>query len=338
MKTRYQAPEGAAKVLPRFKTVAWLAVVQMGLISLAAAQPAAWPSKPIRMVVPFAAGGPADATARVLAPRLFENLGQQLIIDNRGGAGGVIGTEIVAKAPPDGYTVLLMTSSLAILPSSKKSLPYDTLRDITPVTDILHAPFALVIHPSLPARNAGDLVRLARSKPGQLMYPSAGVGGTNHLAGVQFNLAAGVDTVHVPYKGTAPALSDLAAGQVHFQFSMLLAVTPLVQAGKIRLIGIASSKRLQDMPDLPTVSESGLPGFETAVWYGFFAPGGISRDIVARLHADMARALAVPDVRQKLTPGGAQLGGNKPEEFAVFVRNEMAKWSKVLKAAGIKPE
>jgi tripartite-type tricarboxylate transporter receptor subunit TctC len=297
-----------------------------------------YPSKPIRMVVPFAAGGPADATARVLAPRLTESLGQQIIIDNRGGAGGVIGTEIIAKAPPDGYNVLLMTSSLAILPSSRKTLPYDTLRDITPITDVLHAPFALVIHPSLPARNAGDLVKLAKAKPGQLMYPSAGVGGTNHLAGVQFNLAAGVDTVHVPYKGTAPALSDLAAGQVQFQFSMILAATPLVQAGKVRMIGIASPKRLPDMPDLPTVAESGLPGFESAVWYGFFAPGGISRDIVARLYTDMSRALAVPDVRQKLTMGGVQLGNRKTDEFNQFVRSEITKWAKVLKAAGIQPE
>ncbi len=302
------------------------------------AQPAGWPAKPIRMVIPFAAGGPADATARLLAPRLTEYLGQQMIIDNRGGAGGVIGTEIVAKSPPDGYTVLLMTSSLAILPSSRRALPYDTQRDITPITDILHAPFALVVHPALPARNAGDLVRLAKAKPGHLMYPSAGVGGTNHLAGVQFNLAAGVDTVHVPYKGTAPALSDLAAGQVQFQFSMLLAITPLMQAGKVRMIGIASKQRLQEMPDMPTVAESGVPGFESTVWYGYFGSGALPRELVTRLHADMARALAVPDVRQRLTPGGAQLGGAKPEEFAVFVRNETAKWGKVLKAAGIKPE
>lgn len=314
-----------------------LSAITMGAPS-AFAQPAGWPVKPIRLVVPFAAGGPADATARLLAPRLTETLGQQLIIDNRGGAGGVIGTEIVAKSPPDGYTVLLMTSSLAILPSSRRALPYDTQRDITPITDILHAPFALVVHPALPARNAGDLVRLAKAKPGQLMYPSAGVGGTNHLAGVQFNLAAGVDTVHVPYKGTAPALSDLAAGQVQFQFSMLLAITPLMQANKVRMIGIASPKRLQELPDMPTVAESGVPGFESAVWYGFFGPGGLSRELVTRFHADMSRALAVPDVRQRLTPGGAQLGGAKPEEFAAFVRNETAKWAKVLKAAGIKPE
>ena len=297
-----------------------------------------WPAKPVRMVVPFAAGGPADATARLLAPRLSESLGQPFVVDNRGGAGGIIGIDVVAKAPPDGLHVLLMSSSIVILPNFRRVMPYDSQRDITAVTDVLHAPFALVIHPSLPARSAGDLVRLAKAKPGQLMFPSAGVGGTNHLAGVQFNIAAGVDTTHVPYKGTAPALTDLAAGQVQFQFSMLLAVTPLVQAGKLRMVGIASSKRLADFPELPTVSESGVPGFESAVWYGFFTTGGVSRDIVSRLQVEVARALAVPAVRQKLTPGGTQLGGSKPEEFALFLRTETAKWAKVVKVAGITPE
>lgn len=310
------------------------------MASGAFAQPAvvAWPAKPIRMVVPFAAGGPADATARLLAPRLTEYLGQQVVVDNRGGAGGLIGIDIIAKSPADGHHVLLMSSSIVILPSMRRVMPYDTQRDIAPVTDVLHAPFALVVHPSLPARNADELVKLAKAKPGQLMYPSAGVGGTNHLSGVQFSIAAGIDTVHVPYKGTAPALTDLAAGQVHFQFSMPLAVMPLVQAGKLRMIGIAAGKRLPDIPDLPTVSESGVPGFETAVWYGFFTTGGVPRDIVSRLHVDMARALAVPEVRHKLTPGGARLGGGKPEAFAAFMRSEIVKWVTVVKAAGIKPE
>ena len=315
---------------------AGLAVV--ALLAEAGVHAQAYPSKPIRMVVPFVAGGPADATARTLAPRLAESLGQQIIIDNRGGAGGIIGIDMVAKAPPDGYSVTLMSSSIVIFPSMRRSMPYDFHRDITPVTDVLSAPFSLVIHPSLPARNAGELVKLAKAKPGELRFPSAGMGGTNHLAGVQFNLAAGVDTTHVPYKGTAPALTDLAAGQVHFQFSMLLAVTPLVQANKLRMIGIASKQRLADFPDLPTVSESGVPGYETGVWYGLFTTGGVSRDIVNRLHTEMVKALAVPAVRQKLAPGGAQFGGSKPEDYAVFLRSEVAKWGKIVKAAGITPE
>ena len=323
---------------PRF--TALLTASWWGIAASAFAQPAptTWPTNPIRMVVPFAAGGPADATARLLAPRLTESLGQQVIVDNRGGGGGIIGIDMIAKSPPDGHHVMLMSSSIVILPSMRRTMPYDLQRDIVPVTDVLHAPFALVVHPSVPARNAGELVKLAKAKPGQLMYPSAGVGGTNHLADVQFNIAAGIDTVHVPYKGTAPALTDLAAGQVQFQFSMPFAVTPLVQAGKLRMIGIAAGKRLPDIPELPTVSESGVPGFESAVWYGFFTTGGVARDIVSRLHADMARALAVPEVRQRLTPGGARLGGGKSEEFAVFVRSETAKWAKVVKAAGITPE
>jgi tripartite-type tricarboxylate transporter receptor subunit TctC len=315
----------------------WLTVGVFGMASGAFAQ-SAYPSKPIRMIVPFAAGGPADTTARTLAPRLSEALGQQVIVDNRGGAGGIIGIDLVAKAPPDGHSVTMMSSSIAIFPSVHKTLPYDLFRDLIAVTDVLSAPFSLVVHPSLPVRSAGELARLAKAKPGELRYPSAGMGGTNHLAGVQFNLLAGVDTTHVPYKGTGPALMDLAAGQVQFQFSMVLAVTPLTQAGKLRMIGVASRQRLADLPNVPTVMESGVPGYEAAVWYGLWTTAGVSRDIVTRLHSETARALAIPAVRQKLSPGGAQLGGNKPEEFAAFVRSEVAKWAKVVKAAGITAE
>jgi tripartite-type tricarboxylate transporter receptor subunit TctC len=316
---------------------AWLTAVACGMAPGAFAQQV-YPSKPIRMVVPFAAGGPADTTARTLAARLTEALGQQVIVDNRGGAGGIIGIDMVAKAPPDGHSVTLMSSSIAIFPSVHRTLPYDLYRDLIAVTDVLSAPFSLVVHPSLPVKSAADLVKLAKAKPGELRFPSAGVGGTNHLAGVQFNLLGGVDTTHVPYKGTGPALMDLAAGQVQFQFSMVLAVTPLVQSGKLRMLGVASKQRLADLPNMPTVMESGVPGYEAAVWYGLWTTAGVPRDIVTRLHSETARALANPAVRQKLSPGGAQLGGNKPEEFAAFVRNEVAKWAKVVKAAGITPE
>ena len=298
----------------------------------------AYPSKPIRLIVPFAAGGPADATARTLAPHLTEALGQQVVVDNRGGASGIIGIDMVAKAPPDGHNVTMMSSSITIFPSIYKTLPYDLYRDLAPVTDVLSAPFSLVIHPSVPAHNAAELVKLAKAKPGELRFPSAGMGGTNHLAGVLFNVMSGVDTSHVPYKGTGPALTDLAAGQVHFQFSMVLAVTPLVQAGRLRMIGVASRQRLADLPNMPTVSESGVPGYESAVWFGLWTGSGVSRDIVNRLQTEFARALAIPAVRQRLSPGGAQLGGNKPEEFAAFVLAEVAKWAKVVKAAGISPE
>ncbi|MBM3341064.1 MAG: tripartite tricarboxylate transporter substrate binding protein [Betaproteobacteria bacterium] len=297
-----------------------------------------YPAKPIRMIVPFAAGGPADATARTLAPRLSEFLGQQIIVDNRGGAGGILGIDLTAKAPPDGHTTMLMSSSFVIFPSTHRTLPYDTFRDIAPITDVVQAPFTLVIHPSLPVRNAGELAKLARAKPGELLYPSAGVGGTNHLAGVQFSLLAGVKTEHVPYKGTGPALMDLAAGHVHFQFSMVLAVAPLVQAGRLRMIGIASAQRLADFPDVPTVAESGVPGYESGVWFGFFTGARVPRDIVGRLHGETVRVLALPAVRERLSPGGAQLGGRKPDDYAVYLRNEVAKWAKVVKAAGITPE
>lgn len=318
------------------KRVGWFVVPLAVLAVDVLAQ--GYPTKPIRMIVPFAAGGPADATARTVSPRLSEALGQQVIVDNRGGAGGIIGIDLTAKAPPDGHTTMLMSSSFVIFPSTHRTLLYDTFRDIAPITDVVQAPFTLVIHPSVPARNAGELAKLAKAKPGELRYPSAGVGGTNHLAGVQFNMLAGVKTEHVPYKGTGPALMDLAAGHVQFQFSMVLAVTPLVQAGKLRMIGIASEKRLADFPNVPTVAESGIPGYESGVWFGFFTTGGAPRDIITRLHGEMVRALAVPAVREKLSPGGAQLGGKKPEDYAVFLRNEVAKWGKVVKAAGITPE
>lgn len=319
----------------RSKTNWFAYIVPLVITANAAAQ--TYPTKPIRMIVPFAAGGPADATARTVAPRMSESLGQQVIVDNRGGAGGIIGIDLTAKAPPDGHTTMLMSSSFVIFPSTHRTLPYDTFRDIAPISDVVQAPFTLVIHPSVPARNAGELARLAKAKPGELLYPSAGVGGTNHLAGVQFNLLAGVKTEHVPYKGTGPALADLAAGHVHFQFSMVLAVTPLVKAGRLRMIGIASQKRLADFPDVPTVAES-VPGYESGVWFGFFTTAGVPRDTITRLHGEMVRALAVPAVRERLSPGGAQLGGRKPEDYAVFLRNEVAKWAKVVKAAGITPE
>jgi tripartite-type tricarboxylate transporter receptor subunit TctC len=305
---------------------------------VALAQPSRFPSKPVRLIVPFPAGGPVDATARTIGPRLSELLGQTIVIDNRAGANTIIGTEMTVKSPLDGHTMLLVTSAIASNPHAYRKLPYDALKDLAPVTFVMNTPFILIVHPTLPARTAGDLVKLAKSRPGELLYASSGIGGANHLAAAQFSLTAGIQTTHVPYKGTAPLLTDLIAGHVHFNFSNPLGSLGLVKAGKLKVLGVAAARRLEIMPDLPTVSESGVKGYESGVWFGTFVAAGTPRDVVGRLNADLARTLAHPDVKQKLTEGGAILGGGSSEELAAFLAAETARMGKVVKAAGVQPE
>ena len=300
--------------------------------------PPTFPSKPVRLIVPFPAGGPTDAAARLLQPKLIESLGQPVIIDNRAGASTIIGTEAVAKSPPDGHVWLMTTSSIAINPAVHAKLPYDTVRDLAPVTLVLSNPFLLVTHPALPVKNAAELIRLARSKPGQLMYPSSGVGSSNHLAGVQFSMMSGIDTLHIPYKGSAPAIADLIAGQVQFQFANPLSSVPLAKIGKVRILGAGSAKRLPMLPEVPTLSESGAPGLQLNVWFGLFTAAGTPRDIMNRIRSEMAKALNVPEVRERLAADGGELGGMPPEEFTTFFRNEMNLLGKVAKAAGLKSE
>lgn len=300
--------------------------------------PPVFPAKPVRLIVPFPAGGPTDAAARLLQPKLIESLGQPVIIDNRSGASTIIGTEAVAKSPPDGHVWLMTTSSIAINPAVHAKLPYDTVRDLAPVTLVLSNPFLLVTHPALPVKNAAELIRLAKSKPGQLMYPSSGVGSSNHLAGVQFSMMSGIDTLHIPYKGSAPAIADLIAGQVQFQFANPLSSVPLAKIGKVRILGAGSAKRLPMLPEVPTLSESGAPGLQLNVWFGLFTAAGTPRDIVNRIRAEMAKALNAPDVRERLAADGGELGGMPPEEFTTFFRNEMNLLGKVARAAGLKSE
>lgn len=303
-----------------------------------AAQAQNFPVKSIRLVVPYPAGGPVDAVARTLAPRLGELLGQQVVIDNRSGGGTVIGTEIVARAAPDGHTCLIITSAIAINPAVIRKMPYDAQRDLAAVTKVSSSPFILITHPAVPARNAAELIKLAKARPGELLFASSGIGGANHLSGVQFNLAAGINTVHVPYKGTAPLLTDLVAGQTQFNFSNPLGSMPLVRAGKLKVLGVGASKRMEFAPEIPTISESGLPGFETGVWFAFFTTGGTPRDAVLRLNAELTRTLATPDVRQKITAGGALVNASTPEELSAYLRSEIQKWAQVVKAAGVVPE
>lgn len=319
--------------------LAMLALLPIGLPAFTTTAHAQnFPNKSIRMVAPFPAGGPIDAVARTLVPRLSELLGQQIMVDNRAGGGTVIGTEIVARAPPDGHTCLIITSAIAINPSVIRKMPYDAQRDLAAVTKILSSPFLLITHPAVPARNAGDLIRLAKSRPGELLFASSGIGGASHLSGVQFNLAAGINTVHVPYKGTAPLLTDLVAGQTQFNFSNPLGSMPLVHAGKLKVLGVGAQKRMEFAPEIPTISESGLPGFETGVWFAIFTTGGTPRDIVQRLNTELIRTLNTPDVRQKLTAGGALMQTTTPDELSVYLRSEIQKWAQVVKAAGVTPE
>ena len=299
-----------------------------------------FPLKPIRVVVAYPAGGPTDMTARTISARMTEALGQPLVIDNRPGGSAIIATEIVARAPPDGHTLLLVTSTIAVTPSTFKKLPYDVARDLVPVTQVIATPFAVLAHPALPVRTMADLLTLIKARPGQLHYPSSGVGSANHLAVVLLSRLAGLAgemPTHVPYKGTAQGITDLVAGHVQFSLNNPLTSLPLVRAGKLRLLATTGAKRLSLLPKVPTVSES-VPGYEAGNWHALFAPGGTPRDVVTRLHAEVARALAAPEVRSKLVEGGADPVGSSPEEFAAYFKSELTKWALTVRTAKISIE
>jgi len=298
-----------------------------------------YPSKPIRFVVPFAAGGGTDFVARIVGQRLNEALGQPLVIDNRGGAGGAIGTELAAKAAPDGYTLLLGSAGpLAIQPGLSARLPYDPLRDFAPVTLVCSMPYLLLVHPSLPAKNVQELIALARAKPGQLNFGAPGSGTTTHLATELFKMLAKIDVVHVPYKGVAPALADLLAGQVQFMSGDLSTVLPQVKAGRLRALAVTGAQRSTIVPDLPTIAESGVPGYAASGWFGVLAPAATPRSIVTRLNAVIVKGITNADARERLAALGGEVVANTPAEFAAYLRDDLAKWSKLIKAIGLKPE
>ncbi|MFN7750691.1 MAG: Bug family tripartite tricarboxylate transporter substrate binding protein [Pseudomonadota bacterium] len=298
----------------------------------------AWPSRPVRMVVPFAPGGNTDILARVIAPRMAESLGQPVVIENRGGAGGAIGTEIVARAAPDGYAIAMVSAAHVINPAMVKRLPYDSLRDFQPVALVADVPTALVVHPSLPARSVQDLIALGRKRPGQVHYSTSGRGTVGHLSGELLSAAAGAKFVHVPYKGAGPALVDLIAGQVEFQFASMPAVVQFVRAGKLRMIAQTGERRSPAAADVPTMQESGLPGFVVSSGFGILAPAGTPRPVVDRLNASVKAALGVPEVRRVFSEQGADPVGSTPEEYEAFNRAEIARWIKAAREAGIQPE
>ena len=312
------------------------AAALLGSVSLHAQT---YPAKPVRMVVPFPAGGATDIVGRLVAQKLTESFGQQVIVDNRGGAGGTIGSDAAAKSAPDGYTLLVGTSSThAVAPSLYPRLAYDPVRDFAPVTLLANATILLAVHPSLPAKNVRDLIALAKKQPNALSFASSGQGGISHLVGEQFKAVAGVQMLHVPYKGDSPALVDLVSGQVHLMFGTAVSFLPYVKAGRLNALAVTNPKRSPIVPSVPTVAESGLPGFEALQWFGVFVPTGTPREIVAKLNADIVRALKLPDVSERMIALGAEIVGSTPEQFAAFQRADAAKWAKVVKQSGAKIE
>ena len=308
-------------------------------LSAACAQPgnkeAAYPVSPIRIVVPFTAGGSADIFARVIGAKMSEAWSQQVVIDNRAGSGGVIGSEIAAKAAPDGYTLMMgITANIAINPALYKKLPYDPVRDFVPVTLVASAPYVMVVSPSLPARTAQEFLALARARPGELNYASMGNGSAGHLTAELLAAMAGIKLTHVPYKVIGTVLTNLASGQVQIYFLGMLSAQAQLKSGKLRALAITGAKRSLMMPDLPTLAEAGVPGYEVTGWYGVFAPAHTPRRIVLRLNAEIARILNLHDVRQRLSAEGAELMASTPEQFGAFIKSELAKWSKAVKISG----
>ncbi len=297
-----------------------------------------FPAKPVHLVVPFPPGGPADSLGRLLAEKLKQSWGESVIVENRGGAGGNIGAEAVAKAAPDGYTLLLNASNHVINSALLDKMPFDPLKDFTPITEVASYMLVLVVHPSVQANSLRELVALARSKPKSLLIANAGNGTPTHLTAALFAQAANIEAVHVPYKGAAPANTDLLGGQVHAMFNNPVNALPQVKAGKLRALAVTGAKRTELMPDLPTVAESGYPGFDATTWYGLFAPAGVPREIAARIHEQTIKALRSKDVQDKLAPQGWDIVGSSQADFAAFLAAETEKWTRVVRRAGIKPD
>jgi len=298
-----------------------------------------YPNKPIRMILPGPPGGGADLLARMLVRKVSESLGVTLIVDNRPGAGGLLGMDLAAKAAPDGYTLVMGNSGPnAVIPAMRKSTPYDPITDFVPISLVASTVNLLVTHPSTPAKTVSELVQLAKAKPGEFTFASGGTGQASHLAGELFKLGAGIDVVHVPYKGTGPALADLLGGRVSFMFANIPSVMPQAASGKLRVIAVTSAKRSKLVPLLPTMSESGLPGYDSVQWYGVLSPAKTPPAVVTRWNEEIVKAMRTPDLQEQLTKNGFDPVGSTPKEFATYIKAELAKWKKVVMAAGITAE
>jgi tripartite-type tricarboxylate transporter receptor subunit TctC len=304
-------------------------------LMMAPATAADYPAKPIRIIVSLAPGGGVDTTARLVSQKFTETWGQQIVIENRPGAGGTIATEMVARSAPDGYTLLMTSVAHSITPSLYK-LSFDAVKDFSPVTLVVLAPSVLVVHPSLPVKSVKELLAFTKARPNQVLFSSAGNGSPQHLAAELLKLMTGVSFVHVPYKGTAPSITDLIGGRVSVSAASVISTMPHVNAGRLRGLAVISGKRSQGAPQLPTVAEAGVPGYEVDTWYGMFAPAGTSAEIVAALNQETIRALAVPEAREKMLAIGLEPVGDSPEHFAAYVRSEVEKWAKVIKAGNIR--
>ena len=296
-----------------------------------------YPSRPIRVIVPFAPGGGLDISTRLIAQKLTEKWGQNIVVDSRPGAATIVGTEIASKAAPDGYTLLMITTTFAINPGLYPKLPYDPVKDFTPVTQLNSQPNVVVVTPSFPGKSVKDLMALAKAKPGELTFATPGAGSAPHLSAEMFQCAAGVSMIHVPYKGIPPAVTDVIGGRVTMLFTTTISAAPHIKAGKLRALAITSAKRQSSMPDVPTIGET-LPGYRAEAFQGMVAPAGVPQAIVNKVSAEVARIVRLPDVSQRFELDGAEPVGSTPKEFAAFLKAEMQKWNKVIRDAGIKPE
>jgi tripartite-type tricarboxylate transporter receptor subunit TctC len=313
----------------------WLFAVAVLLAVVIPAQ-AQYPVRPVRLIVPFPPGGGTDTMARVVAPKLSEFLGQQVVAENRGGAGANIGAELAAKSAPDGYTLLLVTITNAIGASVYTKLNYDLVRDFAPITRLATTPHILVVHPSVPVKSVKEFIAFARARPGELAYSSSGSGSTAHLAGELFNSLTGVKTVHVPYKGGGPSMIALVGGEVSVCFATMPSAINYVKSGRLRGIAVTTAQRSPSTPQLPTIAETGIPGYEAGSWYGLSAPAGTPKEVIGRLHAETIKVMGLPDVKERLFNAGFEIVTSTPEQFAAFTRNEIQKWGKIVKAAGLK--
>ena len=327
-------------MMDRLSRVFALGICVAGLSVAPAALAQAYPTKPVRVVVPYPPGGVGDTTMRAIAQQLSESLGQPFVIDNKPGASQMIGADAVAKAAPDGYTLFLgSVTSLAINVSSQKKMPYDPVKDFAPVSMLYFSPMYLVVNPAVPAHSVKELIALAKAQPGKLSFASIGQGGSIHLAGEMFKSMAGVDITHIPYKGSAPALTDIIGGQVNLMFDAGVSALPQVRAGKLRALAITTAKRVDSTPDLPTVAEAGgLPNYEATLWFGLVAPAATPRDIVNRLSQELARILRQPALQARFANLGVEFSASSPDEFATYIRAETVKWGKVFRDAKVEQE
>ena len=316
----------------------WFALIFAFTVLSDPARAQTFPSRPVRIIVAFPAGGGTDIVARTLSPKLSEALGQQVVVDNRGGASGLVGTELAAKSAPDGHTLFMGTlGNLSVNPLLFTKLPFDVARDFAPLTQAVSVTFMLYVHPSLPVKTVRDLITLAKSRPGSINYASSGSGGAPHLAAELFNSLAGIKMIHVPYKGSSPSFTDVLGGQVPITFDSLTQGLPYVKAGRLRAVATLGPKRTQVLPDVPTVNET-LAGYEVVNWFGIVVPAGTPREIIARLHSEIVKILRMPDISERLSAQGSDPVGSSPDEFGAFMKSETAKWARVIKEANIRAD